>query len=56
MNQDLSAQAFTHGNDVYFGAGKSPANDDLTAHELTMWCSKLGAGRRLKLLKFGCVG
>lgn len=35
MNRDLSAQAFTHGSDVYFGAGKLPAKDDLTAHELT---------------------
>ncbi len=35
MNQDLNAQAFTHGQDVYFGSGKSPGNDALTAHELT---------------------
>jgi|GEM_PF-1032717 len=35
MNRDLGAQAFTHGSDIYFGAGKSPANSDLTAHELT---------------------
>lgn len=35
MNRELSAQAFTHGRDVYFGAGKFPANDALTAHELT---------------------
>ncbi|NET58583.1 MAG: DUF4157 domain-containing protein [Symploca sp. SIO2E6] len=35
MNRELSAQAFTHGSDVYFGAGKSPGNNDLTAHELT---------------------
>ncbi len=35
MNQDLNAQAFTHGQDIYFGAGKSPTNDALTAHELT---------------------
>ncbi|GAA6616024.1 DUF4157 domain-containing protein [Scytonema sp. NUACC26] len=35
MNQDLNAQAFTHGSDIYFGAGKTPANDELTAHELT---------------------
>ncbi|MBW4522616.1 MAG: DUF4157 domain-containing protein [Scytolyngbya sp. HA4215-MV1] len=35
MSQDLNAQAFTHKQDVYFGAGKSPANDALTAHELT---------------------
>ncbi|MBD2521327.1 DUF4157 domain-containing protein [Nostoc sp. FACHB-133] len=35
MNRDLNAQAFTHQQDVYFGAGKSPAKDALTAHELT---------------------
>ncbi|MBD2066459.1 DUF4157 domain-containing protein [Leptolyngbya sp. FACHB-671] len=35
MSQAIGAQAFTHGNDIYFGAGKSPANSDLTAHELT---------------------
>ncbi len=35
MNQELGAQAFTHGSDVYFGAGKSPGNNELMAHELT---------------------
>jgi hypothetical protein len=35
MNRDLNAQAFTHKQDVYFGAGKTPAKDALTAHELT---------------------
>ncbi|MEH2237848.1 eCIS core domain-containing protein [Nostoc sp.] len=35
MNQDVNAQAFTHGQDLYFGAGKAPAKDTLTAHELT---------------------
>jgi Domain of unknown function (DUF4157)/Lipase (class 3) len=35
MNRDVSAQAFAHGQDVYFGAGKTPAKDSLTAHELT---------------------
>jgi hypothetical protein len=35
MNQELGAQAFTHGSDVYFGEGKSPGNNELTAHELT---------------------
>ncbi len=35
MNQELNAQAFAHGGDVYFGAGKAPAKDALTAHELT---------------------
>ncbi len=35
MNQGVNAQAFAHGKDVYFGAGKNPGNDALTAHELT---------------------
>ena len=39
MNKDLSAQAFTHGSDIYFNAGKyKPADTDgqrLLAHELT---------------------
>jgi outer membrane protein OmpA-like peptidoglycan-associated protein len=35
MNRELNAQAFAHESDIYFGAGKTPAKDDLTAHELT---------------------
>ncbi|MFH7023837.1 MAG: DUF4157 domain-containing protein [Heteroscytonema crispum UTEX LB 1556] len=35
MNQELNAQAFTHKQDIYFGSGKSPGKDSLTAHELT---------------------
>jgi hypothetical protein len=35
MSQDVSAQAFTHGSDIYFGEGRSPSNLELTAHELT---------------------
>jgi hypothetical protein len=35
MNREFGAQAFTHKQDVYFGAGKAPAKDALTAHELT---------------------
>jgi len=35
MNRELGAQAFAHGSDIYFGAGKSPGNNELTAHELT---------------------
>ncbi len=39
MNKDLGAQAFTHGQDVYFNSGKfNPENDEgkrLLAHELT---------------------
>jgi hypothetical protein len=43
MNQDLSAQAFTHKQDIYFGAGKAPGNDALTAHELTHVIQQTGA-------------
>jgi Domain of unknown function (DUF4157) len=39
MNQELGAQAFTHGRDIYFNAGKyNPENTEgkkLLAHELT---------------------
>ncbi len=35
MNRELGAQAFTHGNHIYYGAGKAPATDQLTGHELT---------------------
>lgn len=35
MNQELGAQAFTHGSHIYYGAGKAPAKDELTGHELT---------------------
>jgi Domain of unknown function (DUF4157)/Heterokaryon incompatibility protein Het-C len=34
MNRAVNAQAFAHGQDIYFGAGKAPAKDTLTAHEL----------------------
>lgn len=35
MNKELGAQAFAHGSDIYYGAGKSPGKDELTAHEMT---------------------
>ena len=35
MNRELGAQAFTHERDIFFGEGKSPGNNELTAHELT---------------------
>jgi hypothetical protein len=39
MNRELNAQAFTHGSDVYFGAGRyapgTTAGQRLLAHELT---------------------
>src|SRR5215467_12913785 len=34
LNRSLSAQAFTVGRDIYYGAGKSPTDLSLTAHEL----------------------
>ena len=43
MNQDLNAQAFTHKQDVYFGAGKFPGKDALTAHELTHVVQQTGS-------------
>jgi len=42
MNKELGAQAFTHGNDIYFGAGKSPGKNELTAHELTHTIQQMG--------------
>lgn len=35
MARAVGAQAFAYGSDVYFGAGKAPGNNELTAHELT---------------------
>ena len=43
MNKELGAQAFTHGSDIYYGAGKSPGNNELTAHELTHTIQQNGA-------------
>jgi hypothetical protein len=48
MNKDLGAQAFAHGSDIYYGAGKSPGKDELTAHELTHTVQQTGAVRRSK--------
>ena len=35
MSRELGAQAFTHERDIFFGAGKSPGNNEWTANELT---------------------
>jgi methylenetetrahydrofolate dehydrogenase (NADP+)/methenyltetrahydrofolate cyclohydrolase len=43
MNKELGAQAFAHGSDIYYGAGKSPGNNELTAHELTHTIQQTGA-------------
>jgi uncharacterized protein DUF4157 len=43
LNRALSAQAFTYNQDIYFGAGKHPAKDLLTAHELAHVLQQTGA-------------
>lgn len=49
MNEELQAQAFTHGNDIYFNRGKyNPENADgkfLLAHELTHVLQQQGNGK-----------
>jgi hypothetical protein len=42
MNQAVGARAFTHGSDIYFGAGHDPGNLELTAHELTHVAQQTG--------------
>ena len=50
MSEDLNAQAFTHGNDIYFNAGKydaaSTEGRHLLAHELTHTVQQGGSVRR----------
>ncbi|MBN1136787.1 MAG: DUF4157 domain-containing protein [Anaerolineae bacterium] len=50
LNRSLSAQAFTHGNDIYLGEGKgdlrSSAGHRLIAHELTHVVQQTGLTRR----------
>jgi Domain of unknown function (DUF4157)/Bacterial protein of unknown function (DUF922) len=46
MNQDVNAQAFAHGSDIYFGAGKAPGNNELMAHELTHVVQQTGGMER----------
>ena len=51
MNKDLNAQAFTHGNDIYFNSGKydfdSNSGRHLLAHELTHVVQQNSASRVL---------
>jgi len=51
MNRELGAQAFAHGSDVYFGAGKSPGNNELTAHELTHVVQQTGGAVQREMPK-----
>ena len=46
MNREVNAQAFAHSQDVYFGAGKGPEKDALTAHELTHVVQQTGRVQR----------
>ncbi|WP_299314588.1 DUF4157 domain-containing protein [uncultured Aquimarina sp.] len=50
MSQDLGAQAFTHGNDIYFNEGKfdtsSNSGKHLLAHELTHTVQQEGGVKR----------
>ena len=52
MNRELGAQAFAHGSDIYFGAGKLPGNNELTAHELTHVVQQTGGIQTDTLEKF----
>ncbi|MFB8788164.1 MAG: DUF4157 domain-containing protein [Potamolinea sp.] len=45
LNRDLHAQAFTKGNHIYYGVGKSPSNLELTAHELTHTIQQTGGAK-----------
>lgn len=44
MNKQLSSHAFTYGSHIYYGSGKAPSKDHLTAHELTHVIQQTGAG------------
>ena len=45
MNRDVGANAFTHGADIYYGAGRSPGDLELTAHELTHVVQQTGGAQ-----------
>lgn len=50
LNRDLNAEAFTYGNDIYFGANRfdptSRSGTELLAHELTHTLQQKGIQRR----------
>ncbi|WP_218082521.1 eCIS core domain-containing protein [Anthocerotibacter panamensis] len=51
MNQQLHARAFTHGQDIYFGAGQSPSDYKLLAHELTHVVQQTGGVQAKNLIQ-----
>jgi hypothetical protein len=50
ISDGLNAQAFTHGNDIFFNDGKSnfgaTENKKLLAHELTHVIQQMGYGKK----------
>jgi len=52
MNKQLNAQAFTHGNDIYFNSGKynpdTKKGKHLLAHELTHTIQQKGSNERIQ--------
>lgn len=56
MNNDLQAQAFTHGSDIYFNEGKYDANSQggqrLLAHELTHVVQQGYAGQQEQVQRY----
>jgi hypothetical protein len=53
LNRALNAQAFTVGQDIYYGASKSPTDLRLTAHELTHVVQQTGGGTTQRKLARG---
>ncbi|MCC4769558.1 DUF4157 domain-containing protein [Methanosarcina sp. DH2] len=49
MNRDLQAQAFAYNQDIYYGDGKSPDKNELTAHELTHVVQQTGGVQTKKV-------
>ncbi|MFD2567829.1 eCIS core domain-containing protein [Pseudotenacibaculum haliotis] len=58
MSQDIGAQAFTHGNDIYFNKGKYDPNSKegkhLLAHELTHTIQQKGFNESTSQFKVQC--
>ena len=53
LNADLEAEAFTYGSDIYYGSGRGPAADTLTAHELSHVVQQTGGGRARAASRIG---
>lgn len=57
MSQDIGAQAFTHGNDIYFNQGKfqpgTSEGDHLLAHELTHTVQQGGGVQQKRIQRNG---